>query len=78
MRGIMEEAGLKNNPSERTPVQFHQWVGLGNNTTPTREKLGKNTTPINGGMSKPNVGLRSLDRLRAVTVEPRRFIMYEL
>ena len=63
-KGIMEEAGLKNIPSEAyrplricSLVQFHQWVGLGNNTIPIREELGKNTTPINGRLSKPNVNL---------------------
>ena len=37
----MEKAGLKSVPSEayrplriRSLVQFHQWAGLGNNTTP--------------------------------------------
>ena len=45
----MEKAGLKSAPSAayrplqiRSPVQFHKWAGLGNNTTPhkggTREK----------------------------------------
>ena len=44
----MEEAGLKNIPFERTAPSeyvprssFYQWAGLGNNTTPTREELGK-------------------------------------
>ena len=76
-KGIMEEAGHKNIPSEAyrplricSPVQFHQWAKLGNNTTPTREELGKNTTPTNGRTSKPNVGLRSPDELCAVTIKP--------
>ena len=54
-KGIMEEAGLKNIPSEAycplqicSPIQFHQWAGLGNNTTPTEEELGKNKTLTNG------------------------------
>ena len=54
----MEEARLKNIPSKVrcflricSLVQFHQWERLGNNITPTREELGKNTTPINGRTS---------------------------
>ena len=62
--GIMEKAGLKSFPSEtyhplqiRSPVQFHQWVGLGNNTTPTGGKLRKNITPTNNRAEKPSTGL---------------------
>ena len=76
-KGIMKEAELKNIPSEVyrpfricSPVQFHQRVGLGNNTTPIGEELGKNTTPTNGRTSKPKVGLRSPDELRVVTIKP--------
>ena len=84
-KGIIEETGLKNIPSEAyrplrrcSPVQFHQWAGLGNNKTPTGEELAKNTTPTNGRTSKPNVGLRPPDELRVVTIKPLSFIMYEL
>ena len=42
----MDKAGLKSFPSEayrplriHSPVQFHQWARLGNNTTPTRGKI---------------------------------------
>ena len=59
----MEKAGLKSFPSEayrplriRSPVQFLQWAGLGNNTTPTGGKLGKNTTPTNSRAKEPSAG----------------------
>ena len=61
--GIMEKAGLKSFPSEvysplriRSPVQFHQWAGLGNNTIPTGRKVRKNTTHTNSRAEKPSVG----------------------
>ena len=61
--GIMEKAGLTSFPSEahrplriRSPVQFHLWAGLGNNTIPTGGKLGKNTTPTNSKEEKLSAG----------------------
>ena len=66
-RGENGESGTKSTPL--SPDAFPS-MGLGNNITPIKGKLGKSTTPTGRGPSELNAGLESLSGPPAKTTKP--------
>ena len=72
----MEKAVLKVLLYVQRPLRMHSLArfrhrtGLGNNITPKKGKLGKNTTPTGRGPSEPNAGAESLGAPPEKTTKP--------